>query len=106
MPVSNWFSDRCEEADLKGYSAHGLRKTFLTIGARSRLTLHELMALAGHTKPETTMIYTRQSGQEDLALSGMAKLSSVQFENKSVSSAIAGPKGETKTGKKSNENKG
>jgi integrase len=103
---SNWFSDRCEEAGLKGYSAHGLRKTLLTIGARSRLTLHELMALAGHSKPETTMIYTRQSGQEDLALSGMAKLSSVRFENKSVSSSIAGPKGETKTGKKSNENKG
>ena len=44
---TNWFRDRCIEADLKGLSAHGIRKEAATRAAEGGGTSSELMALFG-----------------------------------------------------------
>jgi integrase len=80
----NWFRDRCDEAGLKGLSAHGLRKALQTIGAEVGLSEHQLMALAGHESPRMTGLYTRDRNRASLARSGMKLLSEARFGNKSV----------------------
>jgi integrase len=80
----NWFRDRCDEAGLKGLSAHGLRKALQNIGAEAGLSDRELMAIAGHETTKMTSLYTKQRDRALLAESGMAKLSKARFGNKSV----------------------
>jgi len=56
----NWFRDRRREAGIpEGYSAHGLRKAFLTFGSNLKLTSQELAALAGHRTLKEVERYTR-----------------------------------------------
>ncbi len=80
----NWFRDRCDEAGLKGRSAHGLRKALQTIGAEEGLTDRELMAIAGHESAKETTRYTRNRDRRALAASGMAKLAEGRFRNEIV----------------------
>ena len=80
----NWFRDRCDEAALKGLSAHGLRKALQTIGAESGLSDRQIMAIAGHETPKMTSLYTRDRDRASLAESGMKMLSEARFGNKSV----------------------
>ena len=44
----NW---KCDQAGLKGYSAHGLRKALQTMGAELGLSDRELMAIAATRRP-------------------------------------------------------
>jgi integrase len=78
----NWFRDRCDQAGLKGLSAHGLRKTLLTIGAEMGLTAHELMAWAGHETTKETSRYTKKFDRDLLGESGKTKLLVGQFGNR------------------------
>ena len=91
-----WFREVCDQAGLKGYSAHGLRKALLTLGAEQGLSDRELMAVAGHESAQMTSVYTRKRDRDLLAESGMAKLSGVRFVNEIVSPKAASGKSETK----------
>lgn len=46
---------------------HKLRHTFATIGLNSGMPLHQLQALMGHTKADTTLIYAKLN-QDDLQM--------------------------------------
>ena len=71
--------DKCDQAGLKGYSAHGLRKALQTMGAELGLSDRELMAIAGHETTAMTTLYTKKRDRDLLAASGMAKLSKLQI---------------------------
>jgi integrase len=75
----NWMRDKCDQAGLKGYSAHGLRKALQTMGAELGLSDRELMAIAGHETTAMTTLYTKNRDRDLLAASGMAKLSKLQI---------------------------
>src|SRR5271165_4409655 len=96
----NWFRDRCDEAGLKGLSAHGLRKALQTIAAEVGLSDRQLMAIAGHETPKMTSLYTRDRNRASLAESGMKMLSEARFGNKSVQPE----KGSEKVGQKEGKN--
>lgn len=63
----NWFRDRCDEAGLKGCSAHGLRKAGATIAATNGATEHQLMAIYGWESPKQAAVYTRKANRRRLA---------------------------------------
>lgn len=75
----NWMRDKCDQAGLKGYSAHGLRKALQTMGAELGLSDRELMAIAGHETTAMTTLYTKKRDRDLLAASGMAKLAKLQI---------------------------
>jgi integrase len=77
-----WFRDRCDEASLQGYSAHGLRKGLQAMGADAGLSDRELMAIAGHESATETTRYTRKRDRDLLAQSGIDKLSAARFGNR------------------------
>jgi len=91
----NWFRDRCDEAGLKGLSAHGLRKTLQIAGAESGLSQHELMAIAGHESPKMTALYTKDRDRQVLARSGLLKLSEGPLGNEFVQPSNPDKKGWT-----------
>ena len=76
-----WFHKCCLEAGLKGYSAHGLRKSLLTLGSNLRLTSQELAAIAGHATVQEMEKYTRQRDTELLAAEGGKKIAAALAAN-------------------------
>jgi hypothetical protein len=46
--ISNWFSEAAREAALRGYTAHGLRKTRAIALAEAGATHHQIGAWTGH----------------------------------------------------------
>jgi len=70
----NWFRERCDEADLKHCSAHGVRKGAATIAAEDGATTRELMARFGWLREKEAEHYTRAADRKRLAASGMSKL--------------------------------
>jgi integrase len=103
---SNWFRDVCNEAGLKGYSAHGLRKALQTIGSESGLSDQELMALAGHESNRMTLLYTKKRDRDALASSAMAKLSAARFGNRIGAPDVQVQESEPNRGGTSSEIKG
>jgi integrase len=85
--LGDWFVRKAKAAGLKRLSAHGLRKALLTISADSGATNLELMAMGGHTRPQTTMIYIEKRDREKAASAGMSKVPTGLFGNKIVSPA-------------------
>jgi Phage integrase family len=75
----NWFRDMCDEAGLKGLSAHGLRKALQAMGADVGLSDRELMAIAGHETTRMTSLYTKQRDRDLLADRGLARISASIF---------------------------
>lgn len=76
----NWFRDRCDEADLKGYSAHGLRKAGATQAAERGASEFALMAIFGWRSGKQAVHYTRAANQKVLAASWMHLLGQVRTE--------------------------
>lgn len=72
----NWFRDRCDEAGLKGCSAHGLRKAGATIAATNGATEHQLMAIYGWESPKQAALYTRKANRRRLAGAAMHLIAS------------------------------
>jgi integrase len=70
----NWFREQCDACGLHGFSAHGLRKAELTRIADAGGTAHELAAVGGHRSLSEVARYTRDTDQEKLAESAMAKV--------------------------------
>jgi integrase len=69
----NWFHDRCNEAGLSDYSAHGLRKAAARRLAEARCAMHEIAAITGHASLSEVQRYTKAADQKRLALSAMEK---------------------------------
>ena len=70
----NWFRDRCNEAGLQGFSAHGLRHTACARLANVGATGHEIAAWSGHRTLREVSRYTRSADQRALARAGATKL--------------------------------
>jgi integrase/recombinase XerD len=64
----------CEDGKVRSYRAHGLRKASLRAAAHAGCTLHELMALSGHSSPKQLQAYLEEIEQELMADSGMVKV--------------------------------
>jgi integrase len=67
----NWFRDRCDEADLKGFSAHGLRKAGMARFAQAGCSVHQIAAWSGHKTLHEIAHYTRSVEQAALAQEAM-----------------------------------
>lgn len=70
----NWFRDRCNEADLQGFSAHGLRHTACARLADVGATGHEIAAWSGHQSLREVSRYTRSADQRALNRTAATKL--------------------------------
>jgi integrase len=93
---TNWFRQVCNEAGLRGFSAHGLRKASMTRLAEAGCSVHEIAAFSGHRTLSGIAHYTRSVEQAALAREAMAKA-------RTKLSKSMGPT--VKNGRKSNENK-
>jgi integrase len=67
----NWFRDRCDEAELQGYSAHGLRKGTSAVLAEKGATPHMIQSITGHRTLSEVENYTRAARQRILADAAM-----------------------------------
>jgi integrase len=70
----NWFRDRCNEAGLQGFSAHGLRKAGCRRLAEAGCTAHEIAAWSGHRTLREVSHYTRAADQAAMARAAETKL--------------------------------
>ena len=95
----NWFRDRCDEAGLQGYSAHGLRKAGATQAADRGASEFALMAIFGWRSGKQAVNYTRAAKQKLLAATWMHVLG--QGRNRIAALSDTTPKGVAKTGTKS-----
>jgi integrase len=76
----NWFRERCDEAGLKGCSAHGLRKAAARILAEAGISADGIKSVTGHTNLKTLSIYTAAASQVALADIGIAAIQAKQSE--------------------------
>jgi integrase len=83
----NWFRECCDEAGLKGYSAHGLRKAGCVRLAEAGCTEKQIAAWSGHLTLGEVARYTRAADQKRLARAAADKLatSSVKQDRPEVS---------------------
>ena len=65
---------RCEDGRVRNYRAHGLRKAALRAAAHAGCTLHELMALGGHSSARQLQEYLEEIEQEFMADNAMTKV--------------------------------
>ncbi len=70
----NWFREICDDAGLKGYSAHGLRKAAATRLADAGCSDHEIMSWGGWQTLKEVQRYTASANRKRLAQSGADKL--------------------------------
>jgi integrase len=70
----NRFRQWCDEAGLRGFSAHGLRHTACTRLAEAGATGHEIMSWSGHRTLKEVDRYTQSADQKALARSAEIKL--------------------------------
>jgi integrase len=94
---TNWFRDRCNEAGLRGFSAHGLRHSACTRLANAGATGHEIAAWSGHQTLREVSRYTRSADQRVLARAAEIKLATSLSKPASLFD---------KSRKKASENKG
>lgn len=72
---SNWFRDRCDDADLPQCTPHGLKKSGATIAAENGATTRQLMAMFDWDSPQMAEVYTRAAEQKKLAGEAMFLIS-------------------------------
>ncbi len=70
----NMFKDACVKADVRGKSAHGLRKIGATRAANNGATVNELEALFGWTGGGMASLYTRAADRARLGQHAAGKL--------------------------------
>lgn len=75
----------CEDGRIRSYRAHGLRKAALRAAAHAGCTLHELMALSGHSSAKQLQEYLEEIEQEFMADSAIDKL--LAYETKAATFA-------------------
>jgi integrase/recombinase XerD len=74
----------CDDGRIRSYRAHGLRKAALRALAHAGGTLHELMAVGGHSSAKQLQEYLEEVEQEFMADNAMDKL--VTYEAKTATS--------------------
>src|SRR5262249_20561679 len=67
----NWFRGRCDEAGLKGLSAHGMRKAAATRAAERGATAFQLMAIFCWRNIKQAEVYVRAAERKRLAGAAM-----------------------------------
>lgn len=70
----NWFRDACDDAGLKGLSAHGLRKAAATRLADAGCSAHEVASITGHKTLAEVQRYTAAADQKRLARGAMKRI--------------------------------
>jgi integrase len=95
----NWFQDRCNEAGLRGLSAHGMRKAAATRAAERGATAHQLMAIFGWRTIKQAEAYTRAAERKRLA-AGAMHLLGTNGAGKSLTSGTQVPPVRENEGKK------
>lgn len=70
----NWFRKQCDKAELKGYSAHGLRKAASRRMAELGLSNQVIKSITGHSSDSEVARYTKSVSQEKLARFAMDSL--------------------------------
>jgi len=98
--IGNWFRKRCDEAELKHCSAHGLRKAGATIAAELGASDEQLMALFGWKTRRQVSTYTRGANQKKLANEAAERIASALTMNKIVPPKSAMRSGRDKATKK------
>jgi integrase len=68
-----WFTKRCKRVDLKGLSAHGLRKAACRRLAEAGCSANEIAAISGHKSLNEVARYTRAVDQARMAHNAVAK---------------------------------
>ena len=79
----NWFRDRCNEADLRHCSLHGLRKAGAKGYAEADSTEFQVMAFLGDTTPEVARKYVKSADRKRMAKLAYDKLLSAESEQSS-----------------------
>jgi integrase len=75
----HWFRVMCDEAGLRGLSAHGLRKAACRRLAEAGCTAHEIMSISGHRSLKEVQRYTIAADQARMAKSAIEKARSRTF---------------------------
>lgn len=70
----NWFRERCDMANLRHCSFHGLRKAASVRLAEAGCTPHEIAAITGHASLKEIVRYTATADRKRLAASAMQKM--------------------------------
>ena len=67
----NWFREACDTANVRGCSAHGLRKAAARRLAEAGCTPHQIAAITGHATLKEVTRYTKAADQVGLAAAAM-----------------------------------
>src|SRR5262249_30840592 len=70
----NWFREQCDMANLRHWSAHGLRKAAARRLAEAGCTEHEIAAITGHASLREVARYTKAADQKRLADAAIEKV--------------------------------
>lgn len=70
----NWFRDTCDDAGLKGLSAHGLRKSAARRLAEAGCSTKQIAAITGHKTLGEVERYTASADQEMMAREAISRL--------------------------------
>ncbi len=73
--LGTWFAKQVQKAGLTGISLHGLRKSQAALLADMGASQYEIMAVQGHSSPNSSAVYTRSADRNRLAESAIKKLS-------------------------------
>lgn len=74
----------CDDGKVRNFRAHGLRKAALCTLYRNGGSLAELQALGGHASVAELQTYIAEIEQDEMAISGMAKVAASQSKNAKV----------------------
>lgn len=74
----------CDDGRVRNFRAHGLRKAALYTLFKNGGSLAELQALGGHSSVAELQKYIAEIEQDEMAVSGMAKVAASQSGNKAV----------------------
>ena len=77
--LGNMFRRWCSEADLKGRSAHGIRKAAGHLLAKEGCSQYQIMTIHGHTQAQTSEIYTKGIERWRLARDAMSALEGMDW---------------------------
>ena len=67
----NWFREACDTANVRGCSAHGLRKAAARRLAEAGCSPHQIASVTGHKTLKEVERYTKAANQERLAQDAM-----------------------------------
>ncbi len=64
--IGMWFAEKCREAGIEGYTAHGLRKRRGVELAEIEATTHQIMSWLGHMALDEAELYTRSANRKQV----------------------------------------